>query len=639
MPFKNAKYVFASILIMLLSGRVINAQEISDSTSFSQKMFSDNSLNFGLDKQLNTYLFSNYFKYGFSGDKFFFGAKEIFNSTIINSAQKNIKDEHNLYIIGGYKIVPWLSAGVTISNIAFSDDRYTQINKTALLNSLFFVQYTPLPNISVTPFIGLSSNQQISQTDKGLVYGSDVTINTLMLSDFELNSQLKFQNEDISPRRNMLRNAGVSITNNFEDTFTNTLTASFFEQRKDFYFTADPATALEYGIVNNIQSRTETNYLIQNRFRSAPSQNGFSFDLLGSIYWRTIDRNTRFNTLTNSSSSSYDTQINELKTDITGGVDYKTKSIFSSFKVSYSQYEEKHAAKKIEGVDFLIYSDREKLEFKKNNQAETVTLSLITNWFISEYDLITFSAFHRKLKYDTPSSENFDDRDELLSIGHIGYERKINSNFKMGLNLEGSLNKIVYIFSERSSNNNVRRFVKLGTSGYYNDNNLVSLNSAEVSANYATFDYEYLNTSLRSYSFRQFILRDSSSLKLSRKVKLTVNGYIKLSEQGDFSWTDFSERPARSLNEKLIEPKIGYYTGTLTLNWGIRYFNLTIYNVNSRNEKIKTSEYQSVGPVSEIKYKIGSKIDLNFFGWYEFVTGDNSKREIPNVIFKLNWFI
>lgn len=627
------------IIFLLFVYITVQGQDISDSTSFNINYFKSHALSIGLDKQLNTYLFTNYFKYGISGENIFAGVKEIFNSTIINASQKNIKDEQNLYFIGGYKFSPVLTAGLTINNISFSDDRYTQINKTALVSSLLYLQYNPLKSISFSPYVGISSNQQISQTDKGIVYGSDLSVNSLMISDFELNSQLRFQNEDISPRKNLLRNAAVSLTNLFEDSFTNTLSASFSEQKKDFYFTADPATALEYSIANNIQSRTETNYVIQNRFRSLPVMYGLSVDLLGSLYWRTIDRNTRYNSSNSSANSNYDTQINELKIDLTGGMDYRSASFFSSLRFSYSQYEEKHEAKRIEGTDFLVYSDREKVEFKKNNQAETATLSLMTNWFISDTDNIIFSIFHRKLKYDTPSSENYDDRDELLTIGRLGYERKFSPLFKLNVNLEGSLNKIVYIFSERSSNNSIRRFIKFSTAGSFSGYNFSSMNSAEVSANYTTFDYEYLNPSLRSYSFRQFILKDSSSLKVTNKIKFVINGYIKLSEQGDFSWTSFTERPARYLNEKLIEPKIGYFTSPFTLLWGIRYFNLSIYNVNSQNERVLNSEYQSIGPISEIKYKISAKIDLNFFGWYEFISGDNTKREVPNVIFKLNWNI
>lgn len=74
-----------------------------------------------MDKQLNTYMFTNNLKYGLLNDNYFIGAKEIFNSTITNSSTKSIKDEHNLYLIGGFKIIPEVSAGLTLNNIVFSD--------------------------------------------------------------------------------------------------------------------------------------------------------------------------------------------------------------------------------------------------------------------------------------------------------------------------------------------------------------------------------------------------------------------------------------------------------------------------------------------------------------------------------------
>ncbi len=638
MKRRHIKYLLIPLYIFFFS-RPVTAQDISDSTSLSPSFFQGRNLTIGLDKQLNTYLFTNFLKYGLNSDKLFFGLRENFNSTITNAAQKNIKDEHNLFAAGGYKIASWLSAGLSLNNLLFSDDRYGGINKTALLSSRMFVQYNPLPNISITPFGGISDNRQMNETDRGMVYGADAAINSLMISDFELNSQMRFENEDISPRKNLLRNAGVNLTNRFENSFINTFSASYSEQRKDFYFAADPATALQFGITNNIQSRTETSYFLQDRFRSAPVAHGFMFDAAGSIYLRTVDRNTRYITPGDASSSNYDTRINELKSDIGGGVDYKSNTLFSSLHLSYSQYEEKHEAKEMDGVDYLVFSDRQSLEFMKNNQAETYTLSFITTWQLSASDNLTMSFFHRKLKYDTPSSDNFDDRDELLSIGSIGYERKLSSLFKLNFNLEGSLNKIVYIFSERSSNNSVRRFIKFSTSGLFSNNTLTSLNSAEVSANYTSFDYEYLNPSLQSYSFRQFILRDSSVYSLNRRIKIALQGYIKLSEQGNFQWSSFTERPARFLDERLFEPKIGYYSDGLILNWGFRYFNLSIFNINAQNEKIKASGYISQGPTTEIKYKAGDRIDLNFYGWYEFVTGDNYKREIPNIIFKMSWNI
>jgi len=81
--------------------------------------------------------------------------------------------------------------------------------------------------------------------------------------------------------------------------------------------------------------------------------------------------------------------------------------------------------------------------------------------------LLITSVFHRKLRYDTPSEINFDDRDELLTIARIQYERKINAIFTAFINTEASLNKTVYIFKERSSNNNINRIIKLSGGGIF----------------------------------------------------------------------------------------------------------------------------------------------------------------------------
>ena len=101
-------------------------------------------------------------------------------------------------------------------------------------------------------------------------------------------------------------------------------------------------------------------------------------------------------------------------------------------------------------------------------------------------------------------------------MGRIMFEKEFNPFFKIFLNIEGSLNKIVYIFAKRSSNNNLRRILKFSSGGMFTAGRFTSSNSAEVSANYTVFDYEELNPNFRSYSFRQFVLRDSSTYKLSR---------------------------------------------------------------------------------------------------------------------------
>jgi hypothetical protein len=449
---------------------------------------------------------------------------------------------------------------------------------------------------------------------------------------------MRFQNEDISPRKNTIRLFNVDVKSSFEENLNNIITGSYSEQRKDFYFSADPVTAMEFNITNNLQSRTESNYFLQDKILFVPSNSPMSMNLSGRISWRDIDRTTRYISLDNIANTPYDTRIQEFKIDLSTAADYVTDLLKLSFRFSYSERDEKHQVKRSPGTSDILFNQRENLEEENNNNSQLANISLLSILNISRSDKLTFSIFHRKLRYDTPSDLNFDDRDELLSIGRILYEKEFNRFFKIFLNLEGNLNRIVYIFSERSANNNTTRLLKFSSGGTVSSGDFVTSNSAEVSANYTVFDYEDLNPNFQSYSFRQLVIRDSTSYKLSRTFELLISGYLKFSEQGEFKWSSFSGNPIRSLNEKLIEPKIVYDIYDFNFGIGVRYFETTAYTITNGINKTKSSDYTSVGPTSEITYGVSDKINLKLYGWYEFISnGTDVRREIANLNLKLSY--
>jgi hypothetical protein len=250
---------------------------------------------------------------------------------------------------------------------------------------------------------------------------------------------------------------------------------------------------------------------------------------------------------------------------------------------------------------------------------------------------LSFNLLQNKLKYDTQSLVNFDDRDELLSILRLRYSRQFTPFFLGFIYAEGTINHIVYLFSQKSSNNNINRIIRLQAGGNYSGKNISMLNSFEVSANYTVYDFEDLNPNSRSYSFRQFTALDSTRIVMSRILYFQLYGYVKLSEQGDFKWSSFSIRPARYLQEIYCEPKITFKYYDLFYSLGMRYFSLNNYNYKGK-EKIKNSEYYSFGPVIDIFLSMNRRLYLKIYGWYEFITtGGELKREQANLSFAMNW--
>ena len=140
---------------------------------------------------------------------------------------------------------------------------------------------------------------------------------------------------------------------------------------------------------------------------------------------------------------------------------------------------------------------------------------------VSSSDFVSFESSAGILRYDTPDSTNTDDRDELL-ITFAGREsHRWNEYLEVNVVAEVTLNHIVYLFADRSANNNWNRIFRLAPELVYTPSStLQSVNTFEVLANYTVFDFETLIPTVESYSYRQFAFLDSTSYDMSSSMGL-----------------------------------------------------------------------------------------------------------------------
>jgi hypothetical protein len=490
--------------------------------------------------------------------------------------------------------------------------------------------------VMLIPYGGYSNNRQVNQDDTGPLYGLEGKVNNLNLEDFDLTSALRLENEDISPRKNTIRYLDLLVTNPFNPDVTNFLNARFNESRKDFYLFADSIISEQFNISNNIESRTETAFFLQDRLTYNNLFDLFRMELSGRINFRTIDRNTRYKSINIQSSSIFDTQVDELGIVVESGLFYKTEFADAGINVNYFERDEKHITKRFEDIAESFYEQRSELEGRKNNNSYRTTISLLGNIYLSRIDQLSMSLFHSKLKYDTPSTQNDDDRDELLTIGRVRYTRYLSPFFQLFTNLEGTVSHLVYLFASRSANNNINRVLRFSAGGYYNGAKFSSLNNFEVSANYTEYDFEDVTSSLRSISFRQFTATDSTNYRITKNFSFIITAYLKLTSQGELDWDNFAERPQRYLQEIFADPKFGLVSNYSLFALGLRYFSLNTFRYNE-TERIPDSEFLSIGPLFEIL--IGTKmLYLKLNMWYEFISDSNNEdRERLNLILAMNW--
>ena len=620
----------------LLISRPVYSQVSPDSSLYYIPVSSLNRLFSNFDKQLNTYYLNTGLDlYGSSG-KFEYKVNQNYRSTIIQSSQNNIRDEEYLLALGKYKLNSNWKQGIILSSNIVSDDRQLGINEATIYRAMALSELSLLRGLILAPYGGYSDNRQINEIDTGPIYGIEGNLDHIYSVNFDINSKLKLENEDISPRKNTIRYLDMIVTSPFNPEVTNFLDARYIDNRKDFYIVADSITSAEFGVNNNIESRSETAFHLQDRIDYSNFLNLFSLQIAGRINYRTIDRHTRYKSTSIQSPSIFDTQVDELGIAVESGLLYRTESADFGININYFERDEKHITKNFEGINESFYEQRSELEGRKNNNSYRTTISFLGNYRLSKIDQLSLSLFHSKLKYDTPSSANDDDRDELLSIGRLRYTRYLSPFFQFFSNLEGTLSHLVYLFSSRSANNNTNHVLRLSAGGYYKGEKFSSMNNFEVSANYTVYDFQDVTSNLRSISFRQFTATDSTNYRLTKSFSFLITGYLKLTSQAELDWDNFAERPLRYLQEIFFDPKIGLISNNSIFALGFRYFSLNTFRYN-KEERVPDSDFLSVGPLFEIS--IATKLlYLKLNTWYEFIS-DNSNidRERFNFLLSMNW--
>src|SRR5574338_311100 len=630
------RYVYFIIILLFLSTTSFSQTRV-DSLEYLGRYLNASFFNSRFDKQLNTFHLTNQLQLFKEFDDVVIGLNENFSSTFIRNETKNTRDEQHLNLFSKYLFNKTFSIGLSGSSSLLSDNRSLGINESAVNYATFFSEYTPTNNIRLNPFVGYSSNRQIGQTDNGSVYGIEGTLSRLNLTNIEINSDLRFRNDDIIPRSNLIRYYFLSVKNNFDRSVSNNIQTAFSQNRKDFYFEADAITSSQFKIDKNIHSRIETAYQIYDRLSYDQFLEIFSLDLAAGVNWRKIERENRYKSADLLTNALYDSRIDELKLEIDAATRYTSKLFDGMIRFNFYERDEKHVAIRFEGMQESIFEQKTELEEQKNNNSSRATVSISGNFKISYTDQLTFSLYQSKLIYDTKSNLNDDDRDELLSIVRLRYVKMLSPYFSGFINAEGTFGHTVYLFASRSSNNNQNRIIRLRVGGDYYGSTIKSFNSFEVSANYTVYDFEDIATNNKSYAFRQFTAVDSTTLSLTNDVSLFTYGYLKLSEIGDFKWDNFSSRPTRFLEELYFEPRFILNYNRTIFSAGLRLFLLNTYSYQ-KNQKTPESDYLSIGPIALIDLQAWKSLNILLKGYYEFITNtDLPEKQQASLLIQINW--
>ncbi len=308
-----------------------------------------------------------------------------------------------------------------------------------------------------------------------------------------------------------------------------------------------------------------------------------------------------------------------------------------------TSYNEGHAS-----LGVLVETNNHDNTVRRRFDAEDETLSILRDRFarldnsqafrsvfthisqqVGNRDTLSMSASVGLLRYDTPSSENVDDRDELRYAAGLYWRRSFSQFLHFEVAAELDLFHKVYVFSESSAQNNWNRVIRLAPTVSVVSGPVVNAATFEVLANYTTYDFENTSALPRSFSLRQLRLRDSLTVQLSSSEFFIAEGTLRFFDRSVLYWNTFSESPFETNTEYSVSLLLGSRrVPRVTIGAGV-----LLYNLNKEPlQGGKTIQRQTIGPQIQAELRLFENTVVDFDFWYEFVfDGEFEIRRLPFV--------
>ena len=444
----------------------------------------------------------------------------------------------------------------------------------------------------------------------------------------------------------------------------NTLSLVGSAKRRDFFFTTDTSGAASK------QERKELSLTIHNDIDYSIIPRVLLSNISLEITPKTITRKTPSANLSTIALQSLSgitsflpstTSISDLQ--FAGRIEYRlpetmfqTKSGSVTFGATYKEHSE---------TNELTVSDLGTLpqaSIKKFSESLGATsfasketgVDLSGAFPFSYHDQTTVDFSSRLFQYDTPSKINVDDRDELYLRGKLGYRHAFSDALSVGAELRLAKVHLVYLYSSRSSQNNITQTIAFGSDAAYRARGFTNTVSGEVFANYTQYDFgsnglealappDYV---IRGMTLRDSLLADISDGRLFGifSPALLLRLEYRFYQQGAYNADAFSERPLLASQEvssdALLQLSAYDPEAPIRLQIGARGYFVERKNAETigLRSSLKPSEAISrIGPLVVITSDRAAPRGARLYAslWYAVATSESYVSHIKTVSSKL----
>jgi hypothetical protein len=524
----------------------------------------------------------------------------------LQSGQENLSVLLRALPAGGLApLVQW-------SSFVYSDNKGTGLNNVSSESVLGGAEYVPFTWMSVTPMAGYRWDTQAGIRDRGMTYVLGARVPAFEADGYLVSGNAQYREDFLAPRMLEGDFARFSVQKVFSPYARDSLDVGVNRNRHEFYAPAD----------STIESRTEQvlSFADKLEYDIDPA---LSSTFFVSINGRGLEKNLRNWNAVAPQITQFNTRINEFRFDTYMQSVYRTPDGRTAawLRLYYSERSETHSAQ-VPGtaspsIDSLFFQSNMR-EHINDNTARRTQLSGMVDVPLSASDRIELSGSIGILRYDTPSDQNLEDRDELLVALTLATSHRVSRSLELGVVLDGTIDHLVYLLRERSANNNYNRVLRLSPRTIYRPVPWInSLNAFEVLANYTVYDFEQQLPSVKSFSYRQLGWLDSTSVDLTHRIGFEFFAYWKVYDRGQLEWSQFRERLESAATELTyaFQCRVRPATGTF-FAVGIRYFGQTRYTYAEGTKQVD-SFLKSIGPTCSISWDPGPHSRIQFQGWYQ----------------------
>ena len=439
--------------------------------------------------------------------------------------------------------------------------------------------------IHIKSLLGEKWDRRQGQQDRGLYYLTNATLSPSSWQGYVNKFKLNWQGSNLGRRRDYDFGVGYKIAKEFYPGTLDSLSLQLYNSRRDYYISTK----------GDLESRRGKNQRISN-YLLYPISRFLKMRQFSTFY----SRDTHIDQKLLSARGGKRDRENLGATTETELL-IKTNRVASSFEVLYTYESEMYKfsrsmqANPFSGIPGTPDNKNRLLEIRSN-----VAFNL------SREDSLIFQNSVSRLQYDTPDTSNFDDRDELRSINLIEWAHLFSPEFKLKIGGNVRLRHLVYLFSQKSADNNWNRiFSVYSYLKYSNLSNFSFKQRAEVLANYTDYDYEYLMQQVKSYVFREVAITDSLNWKLPGQMNLSAYYRLEFEENGRLFWDKFAEQPLLSRQNHYFTFLVDFpFLGTFRMCGGIQGYFRKDWSYKILQNKLRKSQkpnlFKSYGPIFKV---------------------------------------